>query len=510
MRRKLKGLFLLAFALALLTSCGSPTDQASKERKVRLHVVEHQLSNGMRFYMVERHTSPTVSTLIRFQVGSRLEAPGTTGISHLLEHMMFKGTEQIGTVDYEAEAPVLERIDRLKEKIRTLKSEGAEKAEALKEAEAALKELESTEGRYVVKNELWHLYQRHGGVGINAGTGYDGTQYTVELPSNKLKLWAFLESDRMANPVLREFYRERDVVLEERRLRVDSSPDGLLWERFMAAAFTTHPYGLPVIGRAEDVAHFSRPEVEDYFRRFYAPANAIGVVVGDIDPEKVKALLDETFGKVPAVPPPEPKVPAEPPQGVERRLEVRYQAEPELLIGYHIPAVTEPDTYALKVLSSILSSGRTSRFFERLIDGERIAAQASADAAVWHDPGLFLLSGAPRAPHTVAELEEKFYEELERLKSEPPTEWELEKTRNQIDASAIHHLRSNMGIAYQVAYAVAQTGDWRYIETERERLKAVKAEDVLRVLDTYLTSANRTVAVLIPPEDKNGSGGKSP
>lgn len=510
MRLKLKRVFIAAFALALLASCGSQTDQASKERKVRLEVVEHRLANGMRFYLVERHTSPTVATLIRFQVGSRLEAPGTTGISHLLEHMMFKGTEQIGTVDYDAEAPVLERIDRLRKKIRALKSQGDDKAGALKEAQAALKELESSEDRYVVKNELWHLYQRHGGVGINAGTGYDGTQYTVQLPSNKLKLWAFLESDRMADPVLREFYRERDVVLEERRLRVESNPDGLLWERFMAAAFTTHPYGLPVIGRAEDVAGFTRPEVEDYFRRFYAPANAIGVVVGDIDPQEVKALLDETFGKVPAEPPPEPEVPAEPPQRRERRVEVRYQAQPEILIGYHIPAITEPDTYALKVLASILSSGRTSRFYERLIDGERVAVQASADAAVWKDPGLFLLSGAPRAPHTVGELEAKLYEELDRLRKEPPTEWELEKTRNQIDASAIHHLRSNMGIAYQVAYAVAQTGDWRYIETERERLKAVTAEDLLRVLDTYLKPENRTVALLLPPEDKDGSGSKTP
>lgn len=518
MMRRRTSLILGALALSLLVAAQAcakepekPKEQAEQAeqtgQKVRLDVKEHALGNGMRFYLVERHTSPTVAFLIRFQVGSRLESGGITGISHLLEHMMFKGTDQIGTVNYGAEAPVLKRIDEARARLRELRSAPKPDEEAIKKVESALKELEAAQDGYVVKNELWHIYQSQGGVGINAGTSMDGTSYTVRLPSNKLELWAFLESDRMANPVLREFYRERDVVLEERRMRIDSSPDGLLWERFMAGAYIAHPYGLPIVGWADDLAHFTRGEVEDYFRRFYAPNNAIGVIVGDIDPKEVIPLLERTFGAIPAQPPPKARVPAEPAQRGERRVVVSYDAEPQLLVGYHIPAVTHPDTYPLKVLAAILSVGRTGRFYERLVDGQRIAVQADASAGVWKDPGLFLISGAPRAPHTVEELEKKIYEELERLKSEPPTEWELEKTRNQIDASAVQHLRSNIGIGYQVAHAVAQTGDWRYIEQERERLKAVRAEDILRVVDTYLRPENRTVAVLMPPEDKKTAKG---
>lgn len=278
----------------------------------------------------------------------------------------------------------------------------------------------------------------------------------------------------------------------------------------MAAAYIAHPYGLPVIGWVDDLEGFTREKVEGYFRRFYSPANALGVIVGDIDPESVIPLLERTFGEVPSQTPPEARVPYEPTQRGERRIEVRFDAEPQFVMGYHIPAVTHPDTYPLKVLAAVLSNGRTSRFYERLVDGQRIAAHASASAAVWKDPGLFLISGAPRAPHTLEELEAKIGEELDRLRKEPPTEWELEKTRNQIDASAVQHLRSNMGIAYRVALAVAQTGDWRYIERERELLKAVTTEDILRVLDKYLRPENRTVAVLLPPDSEDQDGEEGP
>ncbi|MFQ5894042.1 MAG: M16 family metallopeptidase, partial [Nitrospinota bacterium] len=430
--------------------------------EVHLEVGEHTLANGMRFYLVERPTSPTVAFLIRFQVGSRLEAAGSTGISHLLEHMMFKGTRQVGTTDYEAEARLLERLDALHARLQELRQASEPDEEALERTEAAIKEIEAEQASFVVENELWHLYQRHGGISFNAGTGMDGTHYVVQLPSNKLEVWAFLESDRMANPVLRGLYREIDVVLEERRLRTETNPDGLLWERFKAAAYIAHPYGLPIIGWPDDLRRFTRHAVEAYFRRFYAPANAIGVIVGDIDPSSVIPLLERTFGAIPEQPPPAVGVPAEPPQRGERRIIVRYKAEPQLVMGYHIPAITHPDTYPLKVLAAILGHGRTSRFYERLIDGERIAVDVDPGAGIWKDPGLFLISATPRAPHTVSEVEAAITEELRRLQDEPPTAWELEKTRNQIDAAAIHRLRSNLGIAFQVAHAVAQAGDWRY------------------------------------------------
>ena len=472
------------------------------ESGLRLEVVEHTLANGMRFYLVERHTSPTVAYLVSFQVGSRLEAAGSTGISHLLEHMMFKGTRQVGTTDYETEAPLIARLDELQARLRELRQAPEPDREAIERTEEAVSALEAEQARYVVKNELSQFYRSHGGVSFNAGTSKDGTHYMVRLPSNKLELWAYLESDRMADPVLREFYRERDVVLEERRLRIDTSPGGLLWERFMAAAYIAHPYGVPIIGWPDDVDRFTRPEVEAYFQRFYAPNNAIGVIVGDIDPERVIPMLERTFGAIPRQAPPEVRVPSEPPQMGERRVVVRYEAEPQLMVGYHVPAVTHPDTYPLKVLAAILADGRTSRFYERLIDGQRLAVAADAGAGIWKDPGLFIISATPRAPHTVAELESAIADEVRRIQSEPPTAWELEKTRNQIDASAVHQFRSNLGIAFRVSRAVSLTGDWRYIERERELLKAVTADDVLRVARDYLRQDNRTVAVLLSPETK--------
>jgi predicted Zn-dependent peptidase len=494
--RRLSRALLLGLAVLLWALLGQAFASGLK-----LHVVEHRLRNGMRFFLMERRVSPTVACLIRFQVGSRLEAPGRTGISHLLEHMMFKGTRQVGTLDYEAEARLLKKLDELEARRRKLE---ASDGQALQALEKEIEEIRAKHARYVVKNELWHLYQRHGGVSLNAGTSRDGTTYVVELPANKIELWAFLESDRMADPVFREFYRERDVVLEERRLRIDSDPEGLLWERFMAAAYIAHPYRFPIIGWADDVRRFSRSEVEAYFSRFYSPANAFGVIVGDIDIDEVKKLLDGTFGAIPAREPPEVRLPSEPPQKGERRIVVRFEAEPRLIMGYHIPAVGHPDTYPLKVLAALLSRGRTSRFYKELIDRKRIAVEAEAEAGIWKDPGLFLIGAAPRAPHTIEELEEAIEAEIERLKSEGPTRWEIEKTRNQIDAAAVEHLRTNIGIAYQIVRAVAAVGDWRYIERERELLKAVRAEDVQRVARKYLTRENRTVALLLPPEKEGG------
>jgi predicted Zn-dependent peptidase len=278
----------------------------------------------------------------------------------------------------------------------------------------------------------------------------------------------------------------------------------------MAAAYIAHSYGLPIIGWPDDVGSFTRPEVEAYFRRFYAPNNAIGVLVGDIDPKRVIPMLERTFGAIPRQAPPEVRVPAEPPQRGERRIVVHFKAEPQLLMGYHVPPITHPDTYPLKVLAAILSSGRSSRFFEQLVDGKRLAVEADAYAGIWKDPGLFVMSATPRTPHTVEEVEAAINEELRRLVREPPTAWELEKTRNQIDASAVHSLRSNIGIAYRVSHAVAKTGDWRYIERERELLKAVTAQDVLRVAKKYLAPENRTVAVLLPPKKQEPEREETP
>jgi predicted Zn-dependent peptidase len=355
--------------------------------------------------------------------------------------------------------------------------------------------------QYVVPSELAALYQRNGGVGLNATTGKDLTRYFLSLPANRLPLWAVVESNRMNDVVLREFYKEKHVVMEERRMRTDNSPNGRLYEAFTSAAYMAHPYGLPVIGWPSDLETLSRGETQAFFQTYYGPANAIIAVVGDVNPHEVIALIENTFGKIPPRPPSPPVLTQEPPAAGERRVEVEYEAEPAVLIGFHKPPAGHPDDDVFDVIDSLLSDGRTSRLYRRLIQERQIAAGVSAftDFPGARYPNLFVISGIPRAPHTAAELEAAVYEELERLKREPVGPRELEKILNQIDASEIRALRSNSGMASRLAYFQAITGDWREIVRKRDRVAHVTPADIQRVAAKYFVKGNRTVATLVKP-----------
>ncbi len=461
-------------------------------QELRLDVKEHVLKNGLTLLMLEKHQSPTVSLRIVFKVGSVNERPGITGASHLFEHMMFKGTELFGTKDWEEEKPLLEKEDELVLAIATTTDEQERLAlEAeLTEVRKRLKEITNTE-------EFWAIYMRSGATGINASTSDDITRYYCNLPANKLKLWAFLESDRMKNLVLREFYSEKDVVMEERRMRTETSPFGLMFEQLNAAAFTAHPYGWPVIGWMSDINNITKEETEAYFTQYYAPNNAVIVVVGDINPQEVIDLVEEYFSDIPAQPPiPEVKT-VEPEQKGERRIEVEYDANPMVAIGYHKPEITHPDQYVFDVIQSLLSSGRTSRLYESLIEDKRIAVMARSYSGGSKYPDLFFVFASPRHPHTAGEVEKAIYEELERLKTEPPSDWELQKIKNQLEANFIRGLESNSGLADEIGYYEAIAGDWRYVNTAIERIKAVTAEDVMRVAKKYFIKTNRTVGTLV-------------
>ncbi|MER3425418.1 MAG: insulinase family protein, partial [Nitrospiraceae bacterium] len=265
-------------------------------------VIEHRLANGLTVLMVERHQSPVVSINLTFGVGGINEHNGITGIAHLYEHMAFKGTRTLGTKDYERERPLLEELDRIQRRIEQvrdqLRARGQDESGSpdLERLRQEFREVQERAGEWVVGNEMAMLYQRHGGIGLNASTGKDVTRYTVSLPSNRLPLWAAVEADRMSNTVLREFYKERAVVLEERRLRTDDNPAGLLYEAFTAAAFQAHPYGLPTVGWASDIQSLTPAETEQFFRTYYGPANAVVAIVGDINPPEVIALIERTFG----------------------------------------------------------------------------------------------------------------------------------------------------------------------------------------------------------------------
>jgi predicted Zn-dependent peptidase len=472
--------------------------RAPRAQDIALDVKAHQLKNGMTVLLLPRRTSPTFSAYLRFKTGSIHEPAGKTGLAHMLEHMMFKGTRQIGTVDPDAEAPILERLDRLHRELlelrETERSPFRPKEPARVQAlTREISELTEAHRRLLVPNEFWEIYRRHGAVGLNASTSRDGTQYVVNLPSNRLDLWAVLESDRLKHPVFREFYTERAVVREERRQRYEANPEGALYEALFATAYAAHPYRNPVIGWPSDIEGLLRPDALRHFKSFYAPNNAVAVLVGDLDPERTIRILEEQFGSIAPQPLPDVRITREPPQRGERRVSVHFDAEPRMAIGYHVPALGHPDTDALQVAASILGDGRTSRLYRSLVDGKRLAF--SVDAS---DPGLLVITAVPRAPHTLAELERAILTELERLRASPVTDRELARVRHRLEADLIRSLRANASLAAQLGNAQALTGNWRYVLESRDRLKAITADDVQRAAMAYLAPDLRTVATLVP------------
>ena len=485
---------LILFFVAL---CGIASAQDLSDR-----VVEHIFPNGLKLLMIERHTSPTIAPYILFRAGSVDESDDTRGIAHMLEHMLFKGTKTIGTTDYEKEKEVLAEIDRIGDALDMERAKGARAdADKITELEAALKEQQERAKEWIVTGEYTEIYTQHGSTGFNAGTSVDYTIYTVELPANKLELWAMLESDRLKNAVLREFYVEREAVKEERRMRVDTQPGGKLYEQFIAAAFTAHPYGIPIIGWPSDIAMLNRRKAEEFFRIHYAPNNSIMVIVGSINPEKTIALIDKYFGDMQPQPLPPEVTTKELPQEGERRIEVEFDAEPQLMIGYHKPTIPHFDDYVFDMISAILSDGRTSRFYKNIVE-KSIAVSANAINGY---PGgrydnLFVISATPRSPNTTADVEAALYAELERLKTEPVEEKEFKRILKQVDASFIRGLSSNAGMARQLTYYEALAGDWRYILGWRENMYKITPEDIMKVANTYLTKSNRTVATLVKKE----------
>ncbi|MDQ1292097.1 MAG: hypothetical protein QG615_1907 [Nitrospirota bacterium] len=504
--------------LSILALSLAPNVSMAEGPSLADRVIEHKLANGLTVLMVERHQTPVVSINITFGVGGVNEQVGQTGLAHLYEHMAFKGTRTVGTKDYEKEKLTLDELYRAGTLLDQRQRELAKKGSAVTPAEQAavdavqkqVADLQTQAGQYVVCNEMALLYQRHGGVGLNASTGKDLTRYTISLPANRLPVWAAIEADRMANPVLREFYKERGVVMEERRLRNDDSPNGLLFETFTSAAFRAHPYGVPTIGWGSDILSLTPAATEAFFKTYYGPNNATIALVGDLNPKEVIALIENTFGRIPAANATPAIVTVEPEQRGERRVEVEFDAEPIVAIGYHKPGLGHPDDDVFDVIDEILTDGLTSRLQTTLVREKQLAASVGSDANYpgVRAPNLFILTATPLAPHTTAEVEAAIYAELERLKTEPVPAKELQKIVNNIDADLVRALRSNSGLASQLTLFQTVAGDWRHVLKSRDRIAAVTPADIQRVARQYFTKSNRTVGTLVKQaREKNLTAG---
>jgi predicted Zn-dependent peptidase len=499
---------LVSFLVAVTVAAPVAAQQQAASPGERLAVVKHVLPNGMTFLLLRRAGAPTASFVTHFRAGGVDEWTGISGTAHLFEHMLFKGTNSIGTTDLATEQALFPRIDAVADSFTAEFRKGAlTDSTRLERLRDRLKQLEDSARRYVVSNELDRILTENGAVNLNASTSSDLTNYFFSLPANRTQLWFILESDRLKNPVLREFYTEREVVMEERRLRVETQPFGKLLEEYLGAAFRAHPYGRPVVGLASEIQAVSRGSALEYFRRYYGPNNAAVAIVGDINVDSMKAWATRYFADIPAGQPHRPVVTQEPPQRGERRIDVEFDANPQLLLGYHVPGLRHPDAPALTVLGQILTGGRTSRLFQRLLIRDRVATTiASFQFPGSLYPRLFTFQAVPIAPHTTQEIETAVYEELDRLQREPPTDEELTRVRNQADASSIQRLQSNLGLAFQLSSSEALWRDWRQTFRDQADLARVTAADVQRVARVYFDKNNRTVATLVRPAKPQAGG----
>jgi len=489
MQRSLRALVAFCCLFVLSVSSAAAVTLADK-------VSESTLANGLKILLVNRPGSPTVAAYITIGVGSVHETSATRGVAHLLEHMLFKGTKTLGTTDYAAEKPLLDEIADVGGRIDALKYRPDRQAEVAK-LRARLASLQQQHKQYVVKDEFSSIYAANGGVGYNAFTSNDLTTYLISLPSNKLELWALIESDRMKNAVLREFYTERDVIQEERRRSYESSPEGMLYETLLASAFKVHPYRDPVIGWHSDIASLTLAETEDFHRRYYAPINTVIALVGDFDQQQALELIKRYFGDIPAGTPVPLVTAQEPPQKGERRAYIDFDAEPALAIAWHKPTLPAREDYVFDLLDLVLSGGRTSRLYQALVVEQQLASSVGSYGA----PGarydnLFVISASPRHPHTAAELENAIYAELQRLVDEPVSDNELHQALNRLRTDRLRGMQSNGGLARTLSYYQTVAGDWRYLTGYDAVVSTITSDEITQLVRNYLTSDNRTVVTL--------------
>ncbi len=481
---------LLALALPLAAQ-----DLASIEKRVTVK----KLDNGLTVIVMERPVAPVFSFATVVDVGSAQEVPGITGLAHMFEHMAFKGTDHVGTTDYADEKVALQKVEEAYAAYdRARRDPVNHDAAKIAELEKAWKAAMNDANKYVVPNEYSKIVERAGAVGLNAGTGYDETTYFYSLPSNQVELWAYLDSTRFLNPIFREFYKERDVVFEERRMRTESSPFGRLFEQELAAAFTAHPYGQPVVGWPSDLRTFSATDAAAFAKKYYVPANMVVAVVGDVKAAEVLPVIETYFGRLPKGEKPEPLRTVEPPQKAERTVVLREASQPIYVETYHRGSAMDPDAPVYSVMAGILAQGRTSRLYRSLVRDKKLAANASSFEAFPSDkyPTLFAFFAIPTAGHTATDLAEPIHAEIDRLKSEDVSAEELQSVKTRAKANLIRRLDSNFGLALELAGYQTRYGDWRELFREVDKLDKVTAADVRRVANSTFTAENRTVGMV--------------
>ncbi|KAB2958838.1 MAG: insulinase family protein [Thermoanaerobaculia bacterium] len=474
-------------------------------------VEEFTLANGMKFLLVRRPEQATVMAGWVAHVGSANERPGITGVAHFFEHMMFKGSRAIGTTDLERDLEIVAEQEKLQDQIRAqyrIQRQRYRKGEIddpfdpatrtpeLVELEARFQKLVEEQRALMVKDEFDKIYTEAGASGMNAGTNQDSTFYFITVPANKLELWFWMESDRLSQPIFREFYSERDVVQEERRLRIESTPTGPFDEQLNAMLWTSHPYQWEVIGWMSDLKTLSLADAQEFFDTYYAPNNLTAALVGNFDPARVRELAERYFGRIARGGRPVPDVVTlEEKQLAEKRLIAECDCQPQVAIQFHAVPFGHRDSYALAVVAGLLN-GQTGRLNKSLVLDRKIAASASAYPQPLKYAGTFGVYAETQGDATPADLERAIWVEIERLRDEAVPAEELQKVKNRVLADSFRRLQSPFFLLLQLLWYDGQ-GDWRYLNESADLTLAVTAEDVRRVVAKYLTRANQTVATYL-------------
>jgi predicted Zn-dependent peptidase len=498
-----------SFAIVLvLTALAAAQDVASFEKRTTVK----KLDNGLTVVICERPEAPVFSFFTHVDAGSVQDPLGQTGLAHMFEHMAFKGTDKIGTKDYVAEKIALEKVEQ------TYAAYIAERdkpvgpdEKKLKDLEKAWKDAVADADKYVRPNEFPQIVEINGGEDLNANTSDDETNYFYSFPENRLELWAYLESERFLHPVMREFYKERNVVIEERRMRVDSNPIGRLLEQFTTAAFQAHEYHRPTIGWMSDLNSFSATDAKKFFDEYYIPSNMVVTVVGDVKASETMPIIEKYFGRIPSRLRPDERTTTEPPQNAERRVVLQDMSQPLYLEGYHRPDYRSPDDAVYDAIADLMSSGRTSRLYRALVRDKKIAADSAGFTGLPGNkyPHLFAFYAFPLPGHKPEEMADAIHVEIEKLKNEDISDEELKMIKTRAKANLIRSLGSNEGLANNLALYQARYDDWRELFRSVDRIDKVTKADIRRVANQTFVPTNRTVGIIetkppAPAADQKG------
>ncbi len=487
----------VSILVLFLSTLAFSQDLASFEKRTTVK----KLANGLTVIICERPEAPVFSFFTHVDAGSVQDPLGRTGLAHMFEHMAFKGTDTIGTRDYADEKIALakietvyaeyiherdKRIDRDDQKVKQLEQEWREAVAAADKFSAPY------------NNEFGKIVESEGGEGMNAFTNWDETAYHYSFPVNRLELWAYLESERFVQPVMRQFYKERNVVIEERRMRVDSDPFGRLLEQFTEEAFAAQSYHRPTIGWISDLNSFSATDAKNFFEKYYVPSNMVVVVVGDVKAAEAMPIIEKYFSRIPVRPKPDEADTTEPPQNSERRVVLHEQSQPVYLEGYHRPDYRSPDDQVYDALADVLSNGRTSRLYRALVRDKQIASDAEGFTGFPGNkyPHLFAFYASPIPGHTTQEVGDAIHAEIERLKKEDISDEELRMIKTRAKANLIRSLGSNEGLAFALGLYEARYDDWRELFRSVDRIEKVTKADIRRVANQTFVPGNRTVGVI--------------